>query len=97
MGEAPAVEVEAIGLKLEVVKAGVYMALRVRLSVSSLDDLDVNSLTWTQHSSYRIQRDWLLYSWNFLIVSSVAISKISTSSYLLEESITSLGIEFPYP
>jgi hypothetical protein len=57
MGEAPAVEVEAIGLKLEVVKAGVYMALRVRLSVSSLDDLDVNSLTWTQYNSYRIQRD----------------------------------------
>jgi hypothetical protein len=57
MREAPSVEVEAIGLKLEAVKAGVYVALGVRLSVSSLDDLDVNSLTWTQHSSYRIQRD----------------------------------------
>jgi hypothetical protein len=57
MREAPAVEVEAIGLKLEVVKAGVYIALRVHLSVSLLDDLDVNNLTWTQYNSYRIQRD----------------------------------------
>jgi hypothetical protein len=57
MREAPAVEVEVIGLKLEVVKAGVYVALGVRLSVSLLNDLDVNSLTWTQHSSYRIQLD----------------------------------------
>jgi hypothetical protein len=47
MREAPAVEVEAIGLKLEVVKAGVYIALRVRLLVSLFDDLDVNNLTWT--------------------------------------------------
>jgi hypothetical protein len=57
MREAPAVEVEAIGLKLEVVKEGVYVALGVRLLVSLLNDLDVNSLTWTQYSSYRIQRD----------------------------------------
>jgi hypothetical protein len=46
MREAPAVAVEVIGLKLEVVKAGVYVALRVRLLVSSRDDLDVNNLTW---------------------------------------------------
>jgi hypothetical protein len=97
MREAPAVEVEGIGLKLEVVKAGVYVALKVRLLVSLLNDLEVNSLTWTQHSSYRIQRGWLLYSWNFLIVSSAAISKILTGLYLLEESTTTLGIEFPYP
>ena len=45
MREAPAVEVEAIGLKLEVIKEGVYVALRVRLLVSLLNDLDVNSLT----------------------------------------------------
>jgi len=47
MRAAPAVEVEVVGLKLEVVKAGVYVALRVRLLVSSLDNLDLNSLTWT--------------------------------------------------
>jgi hypothetical protein len=44
--EAPAVAVEVIRLKLEVVKAGVYIALKVRLLVSSRDDLDVNNLIW---------------------------------------------------
>jgi hypothetical protein len=38
-----------IGLRLEVVKSGVYVALRVPLLVSSHNDPDVNSLTWMQH------------------------------------------------
>jgi hypothetical protein len=43
--EASAIVVKAIRLKLKAIKAGVYIVLRVRLLVSSRDNLDINNLT----------------------------------------------------